>query len=444
MAYYGHLFGFRNLLVLDNGSELAEVQATLAEFEGKGVTVDRSYANRADYEAKGDIVGAQIARLDQRREYDFIIPLDCDEFIVLRGQPDLSCSREAITTYLKELVGETRVLQVPYQLANHPLQPDIYHYFTFHKVFFAAGSFAGLDHGHHVGQSRAGDGIRDTRLIHLHFHHKRFDLMMSQARQAWIGTVDLMDRDKLVGYRGHSMHLAPLLLNSREQYYRNFLDRVHFVLPEFRSLLASLGGALDLPSEPVGEDLLVRVSQQNGGPPPPGSGSIVLVPRGSAASNEFSLQRFDERSYLAANPDVVAAGIDPTAHFCTNGFREGRSLRPTTGVVEAIRPGNPPPPEQRVVDQSRYWYWRDSNAPVPLELRPLLDAAARGIADLLPYLSAEVAQRLAAAAVHAMEEESWRRWCEWKDREARIPPIPYSTVSPDYRQELRTWITDHS
>ncbi len=443
MAYYGHLFGFHNLLVLDNGSELAEVQATLAEFEGKGVTVDRSYANRADYEAKGDIVGAQIARLDQRREYDFIIPLDCDEFIVLRGQPDLSCSHEAITTYLKELVGETRVLRVPYQLANHPLQPDIYHYFTFHKVFFAAGTFAGLDQGFHVGQSRAGDGIRDTRLIHLHFHHKRFDLMMSQARKTWIGTVDLDDRDKLVGYKGHSMHLAPMLLNNKEQYYRNFVNRVHFVIPEFRSLLASLGAPLDLPSEPVGEDLLVRILQHNR-VPPIGSGSMVLVPQKSAESNEFSLQRFDEQSYLAANPDVIAAGIDPTVHFCTNGFREGRSLRPTPGTVGGALPGNPSLREQRAVDQSRYSYEPDSKAPVPLTLEPLLDAATGAIADLLPYLGVEVARRLAAAAVHAMEEESWRRWCERKDQEARIPPIPYSAVSPDYRQDLRTWITDHS
>ena len=189
LAYYGHLFGFENLFVFDNGSESAEVRNILAEYEAKGVTVDRSHASREAYRAKAEIIGGQIILLDARREYDFLIPLDCDEFIVLKEDEGYTPSRDHILDYLGSLVGETRLLRFPYQLANHPLQPDIYHYFTFFKIFFPADTFMWMDHGHHVGQSRKAEGFKDTRLVHLHFHYKPLDLQVERAKLGWVGSV---------------------------------------------------------------------------------------------------------------------------------------------------------------------------------------------------------------------------------------------------------------
>src|SRR5580698_10575392 len=128
LAYHGYLFGFENLYVLDNGSDALDVRATLGEFARKGVHVDWSHASRQDYLAKGDLVGARLQALDVAREYDFLIPIDCDEFVLLRTETDFVCSREAILTYLVTLMGEKRPLRMPYQLANHPLDPDIYHH----------------------------------------------------------------------------------------------------------------------------------------------------------------------------------------------------------------------------------------------------------------------------------------------------------------------------
>jgi hypothetical protein len=46
-------------------------------------------------------------------------------------------------------------------------------------------------------------------------------------------------------------------------------------------------------------------------------------------SREALLPRdFDPALYLAANPDVKAAGADPAAHYLQFGRREGRKLRP--------------------------------------------------------------------------------------------------------------------
>ena len=37
---------------------------------------------------------------------------------------------------------------------------------------------------------------------------------------------------------------------------------------------------------------------------------------------------FDENFYIAANPDVAAAGIDPLGHYATFGWPEGRDPNP--------------------------------------------------------------------------------------------------------------------
>jgi hypothetical protein len=36
---------------------------------------------------------------------------------------------------------------------------------------------------------------------------------------------------------------------------------------------------------------------------------------------------FDPKAYLAANPDVKKAKVDPVQHWLNHGFREGRPLR---------------------------------------------------------------------------------------------------------------------
>ena len=339
LAYYGYLFGFENLFVFDNGSELAEVRNILAAYEAKGVTVDRTYSSREAYRAKAEIIGAQITRLDSRREYDFLIPLDCDEFIVLKEDAGYSPSRDDILAYLGSLIGETRLLRFPYQLANHPLHPDIYHYFTFFKIFFPPDTFTWMDHGHHMGQSSKAEGFRDTRLIHLHFHYKPLDLQVERAKLGWVGSVSTDDRSQLADYNGPSGHLVPYFLKTKEQYYADFLDKPYFYLPQLRELLGSLDAPLDLPTEPVREDLAVKVNGRDPSSRFDGSGITTLIPHRTPAGVNFVVAEFNEALYLAANPALVRPDVRPLSHFCLHGFREGRPLCPPP-----VPPGKPAAP----------------------------------------------------------------------------------------------------
>jgi glycosyl transferase family 2 len=333
LAYYGYLFGMNNLFVFDNGSTLAEVREMLVEYQAKGVNVNYDYATREHYEAKGEIIGNQIELLDRLGQYDFIIPLDCDEFILLKIDNGFFPSRHHILSYLDSFIGETRVLRFPYQLANHPLFPHVYNYFSFHKVFFAADTFLSIDHGHHSGESRQAVGFRDTDLIHLHFHHKQFDLLIEQAKQKWNGTIDINDREQLADYKGASMHLTQYFLTSKEAYYAGFLDMVHFFLPQLGGLLLRLGAPIELPGDPVGDHLRIKVDSNNPAvdirlgtrlAPFHGGKTVALVPEMRPSGPWFIPTEFNETLYLLRNDDVAKAGLVGIMHYCTYGFREGR------------------------------------------------------------------------------------------------------------------------
>jgi Glycosyl transferase family 2 len=336
LAYHGYLFGFENLYVLDNGSTLPEVTNALHEYARKGVRVIWDFATRQHYEAKGDIVGEVIRLLDAKREYDFLIPLDCDEFIVLRKENEVECSREAILGYLASLDGGSWVFRFPYQLANRPLHVDLYHRFDFFKVFFGAGAFSPMDHGHHIAKHRPDTDIKNTRLLHLHFHYKNFDQKVKEARQSWVGSVDTASIRELHAYGGPSAHLTRYFLQDEEEYYRSFRNKVHFYLPRFRSLLHDLGDPLDLPSRDGLMTQHPRITGSDDLLDADDNGGLVFVPNSehvnagiSTTPENFRMVRFNERLYLAANPDLVIAGVDPTAHFFEHGFKEGRPLRPS-------------------------------------------------------------------------------------------------------------------
>ncbi len=59
---------------------------------------------------------------------------------------------------------------------------------------------------------------------------------------------------------------------------------------------------------------------------------LSLIPdQKSATAQPDPRQIFDAKYYLAANPDVRAAGIDPLRHYLEYGLKEGRKPHPLAG-----------------------------------------------------------------------------------------------------------------
>lgn len=310
LSYHGYLFGYENLYVLDNGSTHPDVLVTLARYAGKGVHVDYTLPRRDHYMNKGALIGAVIHRLEAAGRYDFFFPTDCDEFIIRQTEWGFTTDRQAIHAHLEMFKEEPRTLRIPFQLANHPLLPDLYSYFDFAKTFYAAGAFGWTDHGHHNYGSRKAEGFRETEIVHVHFHFLPFELLRQAARRKWNGSISVDDTEKLASYTGDSMHLVPYFLMTAKEYYAQFNDKVQFFLPQVRARLNSLGTPLDLPTETMSLDLFPDTGEA--------TRATLFVPR-----------ELNGAKYLEANADVRTAGLAGVQHYATYGFRELRRLLPT-------------------------------------------------------------------------------------------------------------------
>lgn len=323
LTYHGHLFGLEHLYVIDNGSVRPDVRSTLERFAAKGVHVDYTHTTREDYLNKGDIVGAWIRQLDAAGTYDFFFPTDCDEFLLKQTATGFTCDRTAIHNYLVTLLREPQTLRMRYQLDNHPLLPDCYVHAGSSKTFFAASAFGWTDHGHHCDGSRLAEGSRYTALVHAHFHHMPFERLIQTARQRWIGSIDIDDRNGLVNYTGPSAHLARYLLMTRDEYYGQFNKKMLIHFPQLRTLLRQLGAPLDIPQ---------------------GDASPGAFDYGESNWTIFYAPSYLQKdSYLLANPDVAAAGMDAMQHYFDFGFRENRRLAP---------PNRPMPAPPRVIENT--------------------------------------------------------------------------------------------
>jgi hypothetical protein len=241
LRYHGYLFGYKNLFVIDHGSELPAVIKILARYERFGVHVDRLPAT-ADYRRKGEFVSAALQRADATGLFDIMLPLDCDEFVVMRDEAGAACCRRAtLLAYLQELADEDAILTVGENFLNTLGHPGLFFALPYRKVFFTRGSYGIVDHGSHSGKSRRSDKTRPTRLVYVHFHHKRYATQRAMAREKLRPFVDVDDPVALAAFRGVGWHLVGHLLKSEAE-YRSIMrpESMSIAFPAFVELLRAL------------------------------------------------------------------------------------------------------------------------------------------------------------------------------------------------------------
>jgi hypothetical protein len=91
---------------------------------------------------------------------------------------------------------------------------------------------------------------------------------------------------------------------------------------------------------------------------------------------------FDSGSYLAANPDIAAAGLHPLVHYIEHGAREGRPLHPPTRKVRAQRPSDDAFRLSTTADEVRRWM---QPGPEFEEFDPQIAAKASPRAKVIAY-----------------------------------------------------------
>jgi hypothetical protein len=216
LRYQGHLFGYENLFLLDHNSTNLNVLATLKAFIHRGIHVITLPPN-SDYRRKGEFVSFAMRQVGS--DYDFVLPLDCDEFVAMRkldGQP--TCEREDLENYFSSLPAETKTFEVHENFLNMLGHPTTFFALPYKKVFFRGGFCREVDHGSHNALSLL-TTIGNTRLAYIHFHHKSFERYRQAAKEKLRPFVDVENPVALANFRGTGWHLVTHLQKTREQYY---------------------------------------------------------------------------------------------------------------------------------------------------------------------------------------------------------------------------------
>lgn len=322
-VYHGYLFGFENLFIFDNGSSSETTRSILQKFEAIGVNVDRSFDTRADFERKGEIVSKLMRALDDRSVYDFLIPIDCDEFVCFRHGNGFSFQRSQIHEYLSGLRNERQTLEIKYCLANVPDKPGWYVNQHWQKTFYAGGTFGHTDLGYHHAGSRLAKGLRPTSIHYVHFHNRKFSELVSLARNKLNGRIDTTDLAALASYKGPGLHLVPYFSMSEADYIESFQSQLQLYCPDLINLLRVLGISNDV----VGpcEQILPELNTVTDCGTMKGLPYVLPGEKIDLCVDEPKLYKtFNSASYTQINQDVASVGFDPLMHFCIFGHKEGR------------------------------------------------------------------------------------------------------------------------
>ena len=199
--------------IFDNGSTCQQTRIILREAQQKGVRISLEFNRRSDFERKGDIICKSIQSIQADQSSDFIIPLDCDEFLGLQSDTDTepTFDRISINNHLSQLKEQKGYFKIKRHYFNHPHEPDLYHINnTPRKYFFGSSALKSLDVGFHsprLADESSQDQCLDSDLIAFHYHNKVFSIRRANAINKMRSRVNNFLDDDLRHYVGLGLHL---------------------------------------------------------------------------------------------------------------------------------------------------------------------------------------------------------------------------------------------
>jgi hypothetical protein len=289
ITHYSGLVGYDNLHIMDNGSKDELTLAILREAEFRGSHLHRGLDRVEDFHDKNVHIGNIIRHLDQTQQYDFVLPVDCDEILAVFTDKGLTADHSAIHAEFDRLKATTSAIRIDMSLFNVPGRSGwfapVKH---FHKGFLPAYSFESIDTGQHEPKSKLAEGFRHCRFAYLHWHNKPYAQAVEAAQRKLEKIVDIHNRKAVKAYfdkpgvRG--VHLRGILLDTEEEYLKLYDKSARVYVP------------------PAGDTNLLDLG--------------------------YTVTLWDAESYLRHNHDVRRYELTALHHFLTFGYDEGRQLRP--------------------------------------------------------------------------------------------------------------------
>ena len=197
----------------DNGSTCQTTHQILKAAKQKGIHISLEFNRPSDFEQKGNIVCTTIQSIQANNSSDFVIPLDCDEFLGLQSDTDTepTFDRTSINNHLSQLKEQTGYFKVKRHYFNHPHDPDLYHINnTPRKYFFGHSPLKSLDVGFHsplLIDESSQEQCFDSNLIAFHYHNKIFPIRRANAINKMRSRVKSFLDEELERYVGPGLHL---------------------------------------------------------------------------------------------------------------------------------------------------------------------------------------------------------------------------------------------
>ncbi len=297
LAYHGSMVGFENLHILADHTASARAEDLLRRCAAAGATLVRQLDGKPPETATG-----LIERLRAEGRTDVAVALDANEFLVALDEAGPTVSRAPLLAELE------RVAERPAR-ADHCLETVLGRLDRFrlvpHRPTIVALSPAPAP-ATAPGPEREANAR--SRLMVLRLFARPYADMVRAARQLLSASVDLDDPVALGGYKGPNSRVVPYAL-AREDAYRGHVEPYRYPVVAWSGFRNLLGVLLD-------REAFERAWGASGSAPDPTPYDLVSFDGHFRAS-----------AYMAANPGLPPATVDPFVHYIVGGYREGRRIR---------------------------------------------------------------------------------------------------------------------
>ena len=255
LTFYGTIFGYENVLVVDNGSTDPDVVASLERFAAKGVVVR---VDARPFPQAVQFMSEHMASL--RGTCRWILPLETDEFIFMLKRANDSkyaTNRNDVMEYLASVPDNVSVIKYGafYGSAVNPSDPDYscgvyprpaaqmerFYNQGWDKLIVRASAFEGMSQWCHHTRTSTGDTIVSDSLGLLHFHETGFRRQVDSAVRV-IDSYHYVDRTADMGRQFEQtseLIRMGVACGHKVEYYDKYLRR-KMVLDAFRRVAGRL------------------------------------------------------------------------------------------------------------------------------------------------------------------------------------------------------------
>src|ERR1700728_428448 len=240
IGYHARISSHEDITIVDNGSTDPETLEVLGRAEKQGIVINRNFPSKSDFENKHKIMFAEIQAAQRTKNFNFIFPLDADEFLVAIGDdgtviPD----SESLNAELQKYVADKSHFRMAGSFYNNPTEPGTYFFYKEDAVFFSSDAIREVDLGYHRGSTESRSPPVETKIAVVHFQYKRLELAKAYAVEKLKNRVEDFGIERMRSYGGMGSHMAKYFYYSNEEYRNQFLKSVPIKLPLFESVIQS-------------------------------------------------------------------------------------------------------------------------------------------------------------------------------------------------------------